>query len=86
MRKKLCYQASDETRNYAEDLKLELLKIQPEISNVLVPNCIYRCGCPEMKTCGHFNKWLNLNPKISSTNIQERYEAYNELFRSDNYD
>lgn len=80
MRKRLCYQASPETREYAEDFKMALYETQPEISDVLVPNCIYRCGCCEMQTCGHFNHLLSKDDKIRSTNIQKRYDAYNHIF------
>jgi hypothetical protein len=45
-RKRLCQMASRETRMYAEDFKKTLHDYEPEISDVLVPNCVYRCGCP----------------------------------------
>lgn len=80
MRKRLCYQASPETREYAEDLKREIHGVEPEIADVLVPNCIYRCGCPEMAGCGYIQKLLEADPACSSMNIQERYDAYNRLF------
>lgn len=79
-RKRLCYQASTETRKYAEDFKRNLKKIQPELSDVLCPNCIYRCGCPEICCCGYFYELLGKDEKIGSNNIQERYDAYNKLF------
>lgn len=82
-RKRLCYQASTETREYAEDLKVELKKVEPEISDVLVPNCIYRCGCPEKgigKKCEWFDKLAKKYPDFASTDIQTRYDAYNEFF------
>lgn len=41
-RKRLCYQATNEARELAEDFKLELHNTNPFESNVLVPNCIYR--------------------------------------------
>ena len=50
MRKRLCHQASAETRAYAEDFKEALRETEPELSDALVPNCVYRCGCPEMKS------------------------------------
>lgn len=80
MRKRLCYTASPETRQYAEDFKAALHEQQPEISDVLVPNCIYRCGCPEIKTCEWYGKMVVKYPKLASTNIQERYDAYNKIF------
>ena len=79
-RKRLCYMASPETRKYAEDFKAVLRAKQPEISNVLVPNCIYRCGCPEMDGCKWFEKMVDKYPTLASTNIKERYDAYNKIF------
>lgn len=80
MRKRLCFQASEETRAYAESLKLEIGKVEPEISDVLVPNCIYRCGCPEMSCCGFYSRSLEQDGDIGSHDIQARYNAYNRLF------
>lgn len=84
-RRRLCRQASPETRAYAEDFKEALKHIEPEISDVLVPNCVYRCGCPEMKPCGFwrdFLKWLDEEDydPVCRLTIQERYDAYNEFF------
>ena len=79
-RKRLCFQASEETREYAEDFKNELGKIQPEIADVLVPNCIYRCGCPESGGCGWYETMVEHCPKLASTNLQERYDEYNRVF------
>lgn len=79
-RKRLCYMASPETREYAEDFKKALYEVQPEISDTLVPNCIYRCGCPEMGGCGWYERMTDKYPALRSTNIRERYEAYNEIF------
>lgn len=79
-RKRLCFMASPETREYAEDLKIEIRPYEPEISDSLVPNCIYRCGCPEMNGCGWFEKFKKQNPYINYFDIQERYDAYNSYF------
>ena len=83
-RKRLCYQATPEARNLAEEFKLELHKIEPEWADVLVPNCIYRCGCPEFSMCQeklwvNFLEWCKENNK-KITSIQSRYDAYNEYF------
>lgn len=58
---RLCYQAHSETRAYMYDLKraLKLYDDTKEISNVLVPSCVYRFGCPEFKTCGLWNRFVN---------------------------
>ena len=87
-RYRLCGQASDETREHMEDLKVEIGNVgQEELSNVLVPNCIYRAGCPEFGCCkyfgniGKFIDWANKNNKeINWLNIQARYDLYNEFF------
>ena len=89
MRKRLCFQASPETRRYAEDLKMAIRKVEPEISDVLVPNCVYRCGCPEMTECPlkkmnpmGYSYWEALQAQnlIKTDNIQSRYDMYNEVF------
>lgn len=82
-RKRLCYMASPETRQYAEDFKRTLKEVQPEIADVLVPNCVYRCGCPEMDGCKWFEKAVEKNPRLKSINIAERYEAYNSMFEAE---
>lgn len=81
MRKRLCYMASPETREYAVDFKNALHSIQPEISDTLVPNCIYRCGCPEINGCGWYDKMVVKYPDLKSTNIKERYDAYNKILQ-----
>ena len=85
-RKRLCRAATDEARKLAEDFKEELHKTHPLESNVLVPNCIYRAGCPEFHCCsyiGRFVKWAKDNNKdIPWLDIQGRYDLYNEYFYS----
>ena len=84
MRKRLCFQASKETREYAEDLKLAIREQQPEIADVLVPNCVYRCGCPEMERCARWEKLMERSEgEIATTDIARRYDIYNELFLED---
>lgn len=80
MRKRLCYQEAPETREYAEDLKREISKVEAEIGFVLVPQCVSKCGCPEMKPCGYYMRILEHDWNIGSHDIQERYEAYNSAF------
>lgn len=79
-RKRLCYCASKETREYMEDLKVEITKIEPELGNMLVPNCVYRSGCPEFTTCGF---WNNFETKYGiGLSIDDRYDKYNLEFIS----
>lgn len=81
MRKRLCHQASPETRAYAEDFKAALQEVEPELSDVLAPNCVYRGGCPEMQTCGFWEHMAQqTGGRIASQHIDERYDVYNRLF------
>lgn len=78
MRKRLCHTAAPETREYAEDFKRALRAIEPELSDVLVPNCCYRGFCPEMQSCG---MWENIAKNLTKEDLlswEKRYGAYNE--------
>ena len=85
-RKRLCRQAADETRKYWESLKVAVHDPEPEVSDAMVPNCVYRCGCPEMHCCGgeHHSYWdwlvTKTNGGIVTADIQERYDLYNAIF------
>ena len=86
-RKRLCFQASYETRELAEDFKVALHEVWPELADMLVPNCIYRCGCSEFNPCGYFEEYMDqLVPYSSETvldivsYLRPRYESYNEWF------
>lgn len=78
MRKRLCYQASTETRKYAEDLKMAIHEVEPEIADVLVPNCFYRGFCPEMNTCGFWEYMLKKMIMNDVLDGGKRYAVYNE--------
>jgi hypothetical protein len=85
MRKRLCRQSSTETRQYAEDFKAALHEVEPEIADVLVPQCVYRAGCAEMKPCGDGKCFFDVlidqtAGAVATTHIQDRYDAYNEFF------
>ena len=50
--KRLCKQASEETRQVMKLIVEEILKVAPYMKNVLVPLCAYRNGkCSEMFSC-----------------------------------
>lgn len=83
MRKRLCRQASPETRAYAENLKLAVMDEEPELGGVLCPNCVYRAGCPELKPCGYYENLIMRSSLVASCDIQKRYDAYNALFLQD---
>lgn len=79
-RKRLCRMAAPKTRYYAEDLKVKVYEFEPEISDSWVPNCIYRCGCPEPTPCGWYQKMVEKHPELAANDIRIRYDAYNKLF------
>lgn len=79
-RKRLCRQASPETRAYAEDFKEALREQEPEAASVLVPNCVYRGFCPEMNPCGWWNVFAASLTRDELLDGQKRYAKYNEWF------
>ena len=52
-RRRLCAQASAETRQAWREVKAEVDKVDPILASVMVPECIYRGFCPEFKSCGY---------------------------------
>lgn len=52
-RKRLCSQASPETRKAWEEVKEQVSNIDPILGSVMVKECIYRGFCPEFKSCGY---------------------------------
>jgi hypothetical protein len=90
MRKRLCLKASKETMECAISLKSEIHNYEPEISDVLVPSCIYRCGCSEHmydepNKCMFFEHFVKDFPADRNIyNIQDRYDVYNEKFKKGN--
>ena len=51
-RRRLCSQASPETRSAWRLVVDALAKVQPELAACCVPECVYRGFCPEFKSCG----------------------------------
>lgn len=79
-RKRLCFKATREARSYAVSFKMALKAAGYEAeAAVLVPNCVYRCGCPEFTACGFFEKFLREahDSSFNITDIEERYRLYN---------
>lgn len=53
-RKRLCNQASPETREVMEEMKKEVSKRDEFMSRVMVKECVYRNGiCGEINSCGY---------------------------------
>ena len=83
-RKRLCFCATPEARSYAVSFKFALKDAgQKEIADVLVPHCIYRCGCPEAfnTKCNFFETFARIanDRYVNLLDIQQRYDLYNEL-------
>ena len=51
-RKRLCRQASDDTREAWQMVLDGIKEIEPELYNACVPDCVYRGHCYEFKSCG----------------------------------
>lgn len=52
-RKRLCTQASVETREVMQEMKKEVAKKDKFLADVMVKECVYRGFCPEMVSCGY---------------------------------
>lgn len=50
-RRRLCRQASPETRAAWQEVKEEVRKVDPILASVMVRECVYRGFCPEFDTC-----------------------------------
>lgn len=68
-RKRLCMQASPETRELWKLILEEVKKELPELYEVCVPECVYRGFCPELYSCRY----------CDSKDFKERLEAYRKL-------
>ena len=67
-----------------EDLKKSLNEKDPTMAKVLVPNCIYRFGCPEFKPCGFFQRFIEFAEQNGQSieqlsDIKVRYDLYSVL-------
>ena len=52
-RKRLCSQASPETREVMQAIKKEVSERDEFLARVMVKECVYRGFCPEMKSCNY---------------------------------
>ncbi len=67
-RKRLCNQASPETRAAWQAILESFKESQPELYHVCVPDCIYRGWCYEFKSCGYHK----------TQQFQQKLKAYRE--------
>ena len=54
--KRLCSQASKETREIVQEMCYQVKVVCPEFEDELVPMCVRENGCHEMKPCGRWNR------------------------------
>lgn len=52
-RKRLCRCASNETQAAWDEVAWNVHAICPELAELMVPECVYRGFCPEIKCCGY---------------------------------
>lgn len=55
-RKRLCYQAHAETVKVMRAIKSGVAVVDPGLAERMVPECLYRNGCNELKPCGYFDR------------------------------
>jgi len=87
-RKRLCRKATREARHLAEDFKIVLATADcQDEADMLVPNCVYRMGCPEFTSCGlleRFTEYANARgSRRWVTDISERYRLYRQFLLDD---
>jgi thymidylate synthase ThyX len=79
-RKRLCFMATKEARELAEDFKTELNHTNPIEASVLVPNCVYRGCCGEFNPCGFWKAFCERHKDENLLDVETRYRLYNEEF------
>lgn len=77
---RLCNSAHPETRAYMEDLKESIHEFEPELSDVMQRNCIYRGGCPEFNPCPYWKNFCEKHKGENLLDIQTRYDLANKDF------
>ena len=77
---RLCNSAHPETRAYMEDLKESIHEFEPELSDVMQRNCIYRGGCPEFSPCPYWKNFCEKHKGENLLDIQTRYDLANKDF------
>lgn len=58
-RKRLCYKAHPKTVAVMRAIRLSVWEEDPALADYMVPECEYRNGCNELKSCGYFKKVSN---------------------------
>lgn len=73
-KQRLCYKTEKNTRIWMENVVEYMRKSDNPVLNAIafcsVPQCVYRFGCPELKSCGYFDK------RYIHGDIKNRYATY----------
>jgi hypothetical protein len=56
-RRRLCFKAHKDTVSVMQAIKDEVQKIDPDLAACMLPDCLYRQGCYEFKSCGYFDSF-----------------------------
>lgn len=72
-RKRLCNQASKETREVWNAVKDAIREIDPVMADKMVPECVYRGKCRDLSCCGFVNspKWKEMMDLYEKTEYDE---------------
>ena len=73
-RKRLCNQASPETRMAWQEVIEEIRKIDPVMADKCVPECIYRGFCPEFRGCCGYCNTEDYKRKLKEYRSVEQYD------------
>ncbi len=57
--KRICTEAQWEVREIADGITKEIIRINPNLSSILGPQCKVYGVCPEKKPCHRFRKSIN---------------------------
>lgn len=80
--KRLCYKSSRDTRWVMNAIRTEVQRVDYDLAYRMVPQCIKKRNCEELKTCGYFEKFLNKRPELCSKesllDVNSFFKAYNQ--------
>lgn len=79
-KKRLCYQADENTRLLWEQVIAEIYKVEPLVAEVCVPECFRDGGCPELKPCGLYERLTKDITMKEQKSLVKRYKYYNRTF------
>ena len=54
-RKRLCHQSASETQVVWKAVREAVRAVEPELADCMVPECLYRGRCTEMRCCGYYH-------------------------------